>query len=411
MLWLWWLEIKSHSFSWRRKWEIDFVRFLLGFTTQREEVEFSRMTEDQMKLRTVEHSVTKLIRKGMTNILRHRGHWFKDEMDAKGAIPMNLLLDNLRGRQSPTDQCAAGRIFASLLNGNDKQRFYVDIYLSEVWYPQREHMPWSIYIGCHQGHSTGLVVPAQVSHPLTPVECFALGWIFHTTDRRFQDSIYQKGLVRRGRDALHFMYVRMMVEKFTFRKEQEQENPGDMIQTFMLPWISPWCSTLSMICSWLPMVLFLSLMICLLNILSLLILSHIWATTSSIHRLVTHFPEKFNMDLRDQEWLQCRSTWNTCHQTRYPSMTMENWLNPEFPETLRQREGKQLGNSWDKNLQLNTLAASTSFLKEQERKHLQAQHQLRLSMWRLRLALWTISRFKQWRSSASPHGIFGNPEC
>ena len=195
----------SHSFSWRRKWEIDFVRFLLGFTTQREEVEFSRMTEDQMKLCTVEHSVTKLIGKGMTNILHHRT-WFKDEMDAKGAIPMNLLLDNLRGRQSPTDQCAAGRIFASLLNGNDKQRFYVDIYLSDVWYPQREHMPWSIYIGCHQGHSTGLVMPAQVSHPLTPVECFALGSIFHTTDRRFQDSIYQKGLVRRGRDALHFMY-------------------------------------------------------------------------------------------------------------------------------------------------------------------------------------------------------------
>ena len=130
------------------------------------------MTEDQMKLCTVEHSVTKLIGKGMTNIPRHRT-WFKDEMAAKEAIPMNLLLDNLRGRQSPTDQCAAGRIFASLLNGNDKQRFYVDIYLSDVWYPQREHMPWSIYIGCHQVHSTGLVMPPQVSHPLTPVECFA----------------------------------------------------------------------------------------------------------------------------------------------------------------------------------------------------------------------------------------------
>ena len=74
------------------------------------------------------------------------------------------------------------------------------------WYPQRAHMPWSIYLGCHQGHSTGFVMPAQVSHPLTPVEYFALGWNFHTTDSRFKDSIYQKGLVRRGRDALHFMY-------------------------------------------------------------------------------------------------------------------------------------------------------------------------------------------------------------
>ena len=195
----------SHSFSWRRKWEIDFVRFLLGFTTQREEVEFNRMSEDQQKLRTVEHSVTKLIGKGMTSILRHRTK-FQYEMDSKGAIPLNLLLDNLWGRQSPIDQHADGRIFASLLNGNDKQRFFVDIYLSDTWYPQRAHMAWSIYIGCHQGDSTGFVMPAQVSHPLTPVECFALGWIFHTTDRRFQDSIYEKGLIRRGCDALHFMY-------------------------------------------------------------------------------------------------------------------------------------------------------------------------------------------------------------
>ena len=61
----------------------------------------------------------------------------KYEMDAKGAIPLDLLLGNLRGNVSPVDQHAAGRIFASLLNGNDEQRFFVDIYLSDTWYPQR----------------------------------------------------------------------------------------------------------------------------------------------------------------------------------------------------------------------------------------------------------------------------------
>ena len=122
----------SHSFSWRRKWEIDFVRLLLGFTTQLEEVIFNRMTEDQMKLCTVEHSVTKSIGKRMTRILRHRTK-FQFEMDSKGGIPLNLLLDNLWGRQSPIDQHADGRIFASLLNGNDNQRFFVYIYLSDEW--------------------------------------------------------------------------------------------------------------------------------------------------------------------------------------------------------------------------------------------------------------------------------------
>ena len=117
-------ERLSNSLSRRRHWEIDFVLFLLGFTTALEEGDFNKMTQDQNRLCTVDYSVTKLMGKAMTSILRHKTK-FKYEMDAKEAIPLNTLLDNLWNNVSPLDQHPDGRIFASLLNGNDKQRFFI----------------------------------------------------------------------------------------------------------------------------------------------------------------------------------------------------------------------------------------------------------------------------------------------
>ena len=180
----------------RRHWEIDFVRFLLGYTTALEERSFNYMSQGQNKLCSVEQSVTKLMGKSMTSLLGHNKK-FKHVLDNKGAMPLNFLLDQLSHRRhvDPLVQHADGRIFASLLNGNDKQRLYVDIYWYDTWFPREQQMPCEIYIGCHQGHSTGFVSPSQVAHQLSPVECFALGWIFRTTDRRFQDSIHQNGLV------------------------------------------------------------------------------------------------------------------------------------------------------------------------------------------------------------------------
>ena len=192
----------------RVNWEIDLVRFLLGFTTQQEEVEFNKFVIDQNKLCNVEDSVTKLIGKGMTRILRHESskRKFRDDIDEKGALPLHILLSNLWNTQNPFHQCKVGRLFAAMLVGNDKQRFYVDIYLSNTFYPKKDDFPWYVYIGCHQGHSTGTIAPEALNHLLSPVEAFSLGWIFHTTDRRFQGSIQQYGLMRNNRDALHFMY-------------------------------------------------------------------------------------------------------------------------------------------------------------------------------------------------------------
>ena len=50
------------------------------------------------------------------------------------------------------------------------------------------------------------VTPSAMSHQLTEIECFSMGWISHVTDKKFERSIIADGLKRRGRDALHFMY-------------------------------------------------------------------------------------------------------------------------------------------------------------------------------------------------------------
>ena len=195
----------STKFSLRRNWEVDFVRFLLGFTTFEEEQQFNTLTKDHYNMCSVEHSMTKKIGKAMTAVLRHGTKW-RNIADSKGAIPLVNLLDDIHHNANPLTHHAAGRIFAAMINGNDKQRFFVDVYMYDTWFPEEFNMPWDIYIGCHQGHSNLTVTPSEVNHLLTEVECYSMGWIFHVTDKKFERSIYADGLKRRGRDAMHFMY-------------------------------------------------------------------------------------------------------------------------------------------------------------------------------------------------------------
>ena len=195
----------STKFSLRRNWEVYFVRFLLGFTTFEEEQDFNTLTKDHYNMCSVEHSITKKIGKAMTAVLRHGTKW-KNIADNKGAIPLANLLDDIHHNANPLTHHATGRIFAAMISGNDKQRFFVDVYMYDTWFPEEFNMPWDIYIGCHQGHSNLTVTPNEVNHRLTEVECYSMGWIFHVTDEKFKRSIYSDGLKRRGRDAMHFMY-------------------------------------------------------------------------------------------------------------------------------------------------------------------------------------------------------------
>ena len=198
-------ERMSTRFSLRRNWEVDFVRFLLGYTTFEEEQAFHTLTMDHNRMCSDERSMTKKIGKAMTAVLRHGTKW-NNVANKKGAIPMVSLLDSLSQGSNPLTHHAAGRIFAALINGNYKQRFFVDVYMYDIWFAEQYNMPWDIYIGCYQGQSNMTVTPSEISHRLTEVECYSMGWIFHVTDRKFKNSIFADGLRRRGRDAMHFMY-------------------------------------------------------------------------------------------------------------------------------------------------------------------------------------------------------------
>ena len=201
-------ERMSAHFSLRRNWEVGFVRFLLGFTTSEEEQQFNTLTKDHYNMCSVEHSITKKIGKAMTAVLRHGTKW-KNIADSKGAIPLVNLLDDINYNANPLTHHAAGRIFAAMINGNDKQRFFIAAYMYDTWFPEEFNMPWDIYIGCHQGHSNMTATPSEISHRLTEVECYSMGWIFHVTDKKFERSIYADGLKRRGR-MLCILCMRMM---------------------------------------------------------------------------------------------------------------------------------------------------------------------------------------------------------
>ena len=136
-------ERMSTRFSLRRNWEVDFVRFLLGYTTFDEEQSFNTLTMDHNRMCNDERSITKKIGKAMTAVLRHGTKW-NNIAAKKGAIPMVNLLDSLSSGSNPLTHHATGRIFAALINGNDKQRFFVDLYMYDTWFPEDYNMPWDI---------------------------------------------------------------------------------------------------------------------------------------------------------------------------------------------------------------------------------------------------------------------------
>ena len=107
---------------------------------------------------------------------------------------------------NPVVQFTFGRMLAAFLNGNNKQRFFLEVYVNDTWFLDKDKLPWKIFIGCTQGHTTGVVSPAVAAHQLSIAELDSFGWIFHVTDQRYERPIIRDGLRRYGRDSLHFMY-------------------------------------------------------------------------------------------------------------------------------------------------------------------------------------------------------------
>ena len=147
----------SHKMSIRQHWETDFVRFLLGFTTGREEGGFQSMCKGQTRLLSVENSVTKLMGYSLSSVLKYDST-FSNKMDDRGTLPLNTVFDNLGNRVNPLS------LFESYINGSVDQKFFIDVYLHDKWNPEETSMAWSIYIGCNPDHSTGVMIPSRVTH-------------------------------------------------------------------------------------------------------------------------------------------------------------------------------------------------------------------------------------------------------
>ena len=134
-----------------KQWEADFLRHLLGDTTFEEEQEFNEKSQENYYFCDVSRSLTMRMGKRLTSLLRHGGN-LKREMYANGAVEMKRVFDFCGPDVNPTQQFKYGRQFAAFIQGNNKQRFFVEVELKENWILGQDVLPWKIDIGCTQGH-------------------------------------------------------------------------------------------------------------------------------------------------------------------------------------------------------------------------------------------------------------------
>ena len=197
----------EHSFRFGeyKQWEADFLRHLLGHTTFEEEHEYNESCNRNIRLCDDHSSIECRIGKKLTALLRHNSP-LKKYMYSNGAVELRHVLDVCNPDVNPYDKFNIGRLFAAFIQGNNKQRYFIEVSLNDDWFVGSSKLPWKIFIGCNQGHSTGIVRPVESSHQLSMIELCCLGWVFHVTDQKFVSSIFQHGLKRFNRDTLHFMY-------------------------------------------------------------------------------------------------------------------------------------------------------------------------------------------------------------
>ena len=198
---------REHSFRFGvyKQWEADFLRHLLGHTTFEEEHSYNEACNRNISLCSDHSSIECRIGKKLTALLRH-GSPLKKHMYSNGAVELRHVLECCNPDVNPYDKFNVGRLFAAFIQGNNKQRYFIEVALNDDWFLGSSKLPWKIFIGCNQGHTTGFVRAVENSHQLTMIELSCLGWVFHVTDQKFVSSIFQHGLKRFGRDTLHFMY-------------------------------------------------------------------------------------------------------------------------------------------------------------------------------------------------------------
>ena len=171
-----------------------------GYTTFEEERDFNDGCTLNFRLCDDHTSVEMRIGKQLTALLRHNSP-LKNYMYPNGAVELSHVLDHCGPQVNASEQLRFGRYFAAFIQGINKQRYFAEVELKDDWFLSSDKLPRKIFIGCKQGHSTGIVRPIENSHKLTMVELHCFGWIFHVTDQRFVQSIQQNGLKRYNRDT------------------------------------------------------------------------------------------------------------------------------------------------------------------------------------------------------------------
>ena len=194
-------------------WLSEFLKYLLGYTTQEEDwfdTERSRFYVDLTGNRRNSNFLG--CSKALSGLLRHcrKAYLFSPT----GSMNISDVLDQLEGR-NPKQYGLSGAQFAALLLCNNKQRFFVEIFMQWTWHPfsAAATYPFDVRLGCLQGHSNQASDPFTVHHPVPYDEAMCLGWIFHVTDWKNTTSINRSGLKtdakgtgKGARDAIHFMY-------------------------------------------------------------------------------------------------------------------------------------------------------------------------------------------------------------
>ena len=178
------LSEHSYRFGVHKQREADFLRHLLGYIAFEEERDFNDGCTLNFRLCDDHNSVEMRIGKKLTALLRHNSP-LKNYVNPNGAVELSHVLDHCGSPVNAFEQLRFGRYFAAFMQGNNKQRYFVEVELKDDWFLSSDKLPWKIFMGCNQGHSTGIVRPIENSHKLTMVELHCFGWIFHVKDQRF----------------------------------------------------------------------------------------------------------------------------------------------------------------------------------------------------------------------------------
>ena len=202
------LEIAMDSLSWIEsgplsseysdflKWKTQFVRFLIGWVTQKEEDCFGTVCKRMFVDLTSgeEQSYYSSVTRGLSTFLRQSRH--QTLFSGTGTVELSNVFAQMLN--SPSTRNMTGQEFAAMLLVDNKWRFFVEMHINWEWNPYAAPPtePFEIRIGCHQGQISKTINPPEAHHVLTQDEAGSLGWIFHVISRQQKEHIEQFGLKR-----------------------------------------------------------------------------------------------------------------------------------------------------------------------------------------------------------------------